>query len=170
MLIIRKYLAAFVVTVLLSTHAATPALAFRVPKLTPAKVAAFDMQVSIKLTRLHLTVSRAEASKALTSPYKDMYDAQALTFLTVYAKGWPMKQWYCLNHLWSSESGFNPLAHNKSSGAYGIAQFMPQTWGNYKLAKTSVPSLQIQYGLHYIDKRYGSACNAWNFWQKHYWY
>jgi len=74
------------------------------------------------------------------------------------------------------ESHFNPKAKNKSSGAYGIAQFMPSTWGNYKVTKTDEAKLQIKYGLRYILKRYGDendpngACNAWKFWQENKWY
>ena len=56
------------------------------------------------------------------------------------------------------------------SGAYGIAQFLPTTWGNYKVVKTSETKLQIKYGLRYIHKRYGSACGAKAFWVKHGWY
>jgi len=78
--------------------------------------------------------------------------------------------------LWNSESHFNPKALNMSSHAFGIAQFLPSTWGNYKVTQTASAKLQIKYGLRYITKRYGStddphgACNAWKFHQKTGWY
>lgn len=84
--------------------------------------------------------------------------------------GHNVSQWRCLEMLWTKESHFNPKARNKRSGAYGIAQFMPQTWGNYGVKKTSDPKLQIKYGLRYIEKRYGRPCEAWRHWKKHHWY
>jgi membrane-bound lytic murein transglycosylase MltF len=85
---------------------------------------------------------------------------------------WESKRQYaCLVELWNRESHWNPKAHNKSSGAFGIAQFMPTTWANYHLPYKPVSaSVQITGGLRYITKRYGSPCAAWAFWQKHYWY
>jgi len=173
MLNIRKISAALVVATVLSAHGAGTALALTS---TPGTASGADLTVSVSLTHLTLTVNHKEAAAALKSPYTSMYDAQALAFLTVYAKGWNMKQWTCLNNLWNSESHFNPKALNHGSAAYGIAQFLPSTWGNYKVSKTTVPSLQIKYGLHYVATRYGNkydttgACNAWNFHQRNGWY
>ena len=78
------------------------------------------------------------------------------------------RQWFCLEKLWAKESHFNPKAHNKRSGAYGIAQFTPQTWGSRR--RTSDPQTQIRYGLRYIEKRYGSPCAAWNHHRRYGWY
>jgi len=80
-------------------------------------------------------------------------------------------QFACLNKLWTQESHWNPKALNKSSGAFGIAQFMPTTWGNYKFEyKPKSPIKQINYGLHYISKRYGSPCSAWSHEKRFGWY
>lgn len=68
------------------------------------------------------------------------------------------RQWKCLEYIWDKESKFNPKARNKKSGAYGIAQFMPKTWGSRK--KTSDPAKQIEYGIKYIKLRYGTPCHA----------
>lgn len=32
------------------------------------------------------------------------------------------------------------------------------------------PLTQIRWGLSYFDGRYGSPCNAWNFWQANNWF
>lgn len=63
------------------------------------------------------------------------------------------------------ESGFNPKALNKSSGACGIFQSLPCT----KMLSTSLQD-QVQWGFNYIKVRYGTPNNAWAFWQTHGWY
>ncbi|GGV78398.1 hypothetical protein GCM10010294_47250 [Streptomyces griseoloalbus] len=32
------------------------------------------------------------------------------------------------------------------------------------------PATQIEWGLDYMKDRYGSACDAWSFWQSNGWY
>ena len=80
------------------------------------------------------------------------------------------KEFSCLDHLVKLESHWNAKAKNPSSHAFGIFQFLPSTWGNYNLRKTSNPFKQIKYGLHYIKVRYGSTCNALKFHLNHGWY
>ena len=82
-------------------------------------------------------------------------------------------QFSCLDALWQHESDWDPSAENPSSGAYGIAQALPAA----KMASVghdwkSNPITQVRWGLGYIATRYGSACNAWSFWLRHYphWY
>lgn len=82
-------------------------------------------------------------------------------------------QFDCLDALWQHESDWDPSAENPSSGAYGIAQALPAG----KMASVgadwmSNPITQVTWGLQYIESRYGSACNAWAFWLRHYphWY
>lgn len=129
-----------------------------------------EKSITVSLTYMSVTTTKSQAKKYLVSDSSKYFDAEALAFLTVYAKGWNMSEWKCLRQLWQHESHFNPKAKNMHSGAYGIAQFLPSTWGNYKVTKTPLAKLQIKYGLHYIEKRYGSACDAWSFWQKNNWY
>jgi SLT domain-containing protein len=76
----------------------------------------------------------------------------------------------CLNQLWQRESGWNPKAQNPTSTAYGIAQFLNSTWAGTGIAKTSDPYRQVDAGLIYIKKRYGTPCQAWSFWQANKWY
>jgi soluble lytic murein transglycosylase-like protein len=68
------------------------------------------------------------------------------------------------------ESSWNPNADNPTSTAYGIPQFLDSTWAGTGYAKTSDPYTQIDAGLVYIAKSYGTPCGAWSFWQAHNWY
>jgi hypothetical protein len=91
--------------------------------------------------------------------------------------GWTGAQWKALETLWTGESGWNPKAKNKSSGAYGIPQALPHT----KMPKAAWPesaggksdaATQIQWGLSYIKQRYGTPQMALAFWQRQHphWY
>jgi hypothetical protein len=85
--------------------------------------------------------------------------------------GFSLDQMSCLDNLWTRESGWNHLAENPSSGAYGIPQSLP---GN-KMAEygddwRTNPVTQIQWGLSYIENRYGTPCSAWSFFQANNWY
>jgi TP901 family phage tail tape measure protein len=81
------------------------------------------------------------------------------------AKGWSADQWAALRALWMGESGWNPKALNKSSGAFGIPQALPAK----KMASAGAdwqtnPATQIKWGLDYIKSRYGSPGAAYSAW------
>lgn len=169
---LKKVFAGGMVAFMLLSNLITPAYALTavVDPVVTEKV------IAVSLTHMKVRTTKSQAEKALASPSVKYFDAEALAFLTVYTKDWSIAEWQCLRNIWMKESHFNPKAENKSSGAYGIAQFMPSTWGNYKVEKTASAQLQIKYGLRYIEKRYGDtnepngACNAWRFWQEKGWY
>jgi len=71
--------------------------------------------------------------------------------------GWGQNQLSSLISLWNQESGWNPNAVNKSSGAYGI----PQALGHGHPYNLGDFVAQIQWGLNYIKGRYGSPIAAW---------
>jgi hypothetical protein len=79
------------------------------------------------------------------------------------ALGWAKTQLASLIALWNGESGWNPRALNKSSGAYGIPQALPASkmdaYGN-----RNDPTVQIRWGLDYIRSRYGNPANAYRTW------
>jgi len=110
---------------------------------------------------------------SVATPLTLSVEQRAQVFPKQYAAALVMTQWKskreynCLEQLWERESHWNPKAHNKSSGAFGIAQFLPRTWGNYKYPyKPKAATIQITAGLRYITKRYDTPCKAWEFWQK----
>lgn len=80
--------------------------------------------------------------------------------------GWTIDQIKPLISLWQQESGWNPDAVNKSSGAYGIPQSLghghPYNLGDY--------ASQIRWGENYINQRYGSPAAAWAHEVAHNWY
>ncbi len=85
--------------------------------------------------------------------------------------GWPSSQFSCLDNLWQRESGWNPLAVNTSSGAYGIPQALPGS----KMASAGADwatdaTTQIRWGLGYIKATYGSPCAAWGHETAYGWY
>ncbi|WP_433547880.1 transglycosylase SLT domain-containing protein [Streptomyces sp. CA-294286] len=88
------------------------------------------------------------------------------------AKGMmPAAQYQCFSKIVSHESGWNHRATNASSGAYGLVQALPAS----KMSSAGSdwkdnPQTQIEWGLDYMNSRYGSPCDAWDFWQTHRWY
>lgn len=85
-------------------------------------------------------------------------------------RGWTGAEWEALDGLWRRESDWNPNAQNPTSTAYGIPQFLDDTWPSYGIAKTSDAGRQIEAGLRYIERRYGKPSKALAFWLRHNWY
>ncbi|MBB1046465.1 phage tail tape measure protein [Dietzia cercidiphylli] len=83
--------------------------------------------------------------------------------------GWTGGEWAALKELWTRESGWNNNAQNPTSTAYGIAQFLDSTWAPYG-PKTSDPAKQIEYGIRYIQQRYGTPSAAVAFHDANNWY
>lgn len=79
----------------------------------------------------------------------------------------------CAAELITHESNWDVHATNRQSGAYGLPQALPAS----KLAAAGPdwrdnPRTQLTWMRTYIHNRYGTACNAWAFWQRHnpHWY
>jgi hypothetical protein len=82
-------------------------------------------------------------------------------------------EWSAFNSLVMSESGWNPLISNPSSGAYGIPQALP---GN-KMASAGAdwrtsPYTQLRWMMEYIrfNHNFHDPNSAWAFHQAHNWY
>ena len=85
--------------------------------------------------------------------------------------GYEPVQFTCLVRLWTRESGWNPLADNPTSTAYGIPQALPGS----KMASAGAdwrtnPKTQMAWGLGYIKARYGDPCHAWAHSEEDNWY
>lgn len=72
-------------------------------------------------------------------------------------------EWKKVDLIWTQESQWDWKAINEDSGAFGITQSMSP-------AVTFNPFVQIRLGLKYIDHRYASGFDAYNFKMKHGWY
>lgn len=79
------------------------------------------------------------------------------------AKGWNLDAW---RSLVSGESGGNVGIRNKSSGAFGLGQFLGATLTNYAKfgATSSSGDDQITAMAQYISDRYGNPTNAYRTW------
>ncbi len=118
--------------------------------------------------------ARERASRASRSSESTTFSGDARGIarqIALQRYGWGAGEFSCLDSLWVKESGWNHLASNPSSGAYGIPQALPGS----KMAEfgsdwRTNPATQIEWGLHYIDGRYGSPCSAWSSAQSKGWY
>ncbi|WP_337003131.1 MULTISPECIES: transglycosylase SLT domain-containing protein [unclassified Microbacterium] len=83
------------------------------------------------------------------------------------AAGIAESDWQFVNYIVSRESGWNPNATNRSSGACGLVQALPcsKVPGNgYN------PVDNLRWGTGYATGRYGSWEGAYNFWTKNHWW
>lgn len=111
------------------------------------------------------SIQVTEAMKVKTLPPKE-YAAYKST--KVYK--WGTAQQKCLRALWGKESAWNYQAKSPTKD-YGI----PQRHMSHNTAAEIKdflrhPHPQIDWGLRYIENRYGSPCVAWNFHLKNNYY
>lgn len=76
-----------------------------------------------------------------------------------------------VEYIVQKESGWNPLAVNRSSGATGLCQSLPAskmaTAGSDYLTN---PITQLRWCDGYAKGRYGGWWNAYNFWVSNHWW
>lgn len=77
----------------------------------------------------------------------------------------------CTENIAYKESGIHTHDPNPASDADGIPQANPAS----KMASAGPdwqnnPTTQVRWMYRYEDERYGSPCNAWDFWQGHSYY
>jgi hypothetical protein len=85
--------------------------------------------------------------------------------------GWTnKKEWKCLNWVWGKESAWNYKAVSPTKD-HGIPQRnMPNHTTAEKINFLKDPVKQIEWGLGYIEHRYGSPCKAKSFKERNGWY
>lgn len=83
------------------------------------------------------------------------------------ASGIPSSDWGYVDYIVGRESGWNPNAVNRSSGACGLGQQLP--CGKWAGAwNDPVAALRAMHG--YALGRYGSWAGAYAFWLNHNWW
>ena len=83
------------------------------------------------------------------------------------AAGIAQSDWQYVDYIVSRESGWNPNATNRSSGACGLVQALPcsKVPGNgYN------PVDNLRWATGYATGRYGSWSGAYNFWVNNHWW
>ncbi len=147
----------------------------RKPQVSRKGGARADVPDEVILRELARTAERIAANYKAprTPPPADIDPAtnRGLGYQLMVDFGFPADQWKYLDALWQRESGWNHLAKNPSSGAYGIPQSLPAT----KMAVIgpdwrSNPETQIRWGLAYIAARYGTPQGAWAHSERTGWY
>lgn len=126
------------------THRVRSDIAGRAGKAGLARKAILVLWAGL-LSNLALTALPANATIENKEAYK----------LYAYVKLINAKEFICLNALWTKESQWSSTAKNKKSSAYGIPQLLN--------LKEKDPYRQIDLGIAYTLKRYGTICNAWAF-------
>lgn len=132
-----------------------------------ARQQARQARIARKKAAARAKARAAETAAANVSP--GTLQAKARKWMIDY--GFPADQWNSLNLLVTRESGWNPLAQNASSGAYGLPQSLPGA----KMATVGIdwrtnPHTQMVWMFGYIKARYGNPDGAWAHSQSHGWY
>ncbi|WP_330332365.1 transglycosylase SLT domain-containing protein [Streptomyces sp. NBC_00536] len=113
--------------------------------------------------------SRSASRDASSFTPKSSYTISELK--SIAAQIVPSGQLQCFSNIVDAESTWNYLAVNDSSGAYGLVQALPGSKMNSVASDWRTnPATQIQWGLNYMNERYGSPCSAWSFHQANDWY
>ncbi|KPI25702.1 aggregation-promoting factor C-terminal-like domain-containing protein [Streptomyces sp. NPDC054950] len=144
-------------------QAAKDAVAKQKAALAKAKAAQEAKDKAAEAAKTKATTEVASTSSAGSFPQQASYtvaEVQAIARQMV-----PSGQFQCFSNIVDHESTWNYQAVNPSSGAYGLVQAYPGS----KMSSAGAdwrtnPATQIKWGLNYMNDRYGSPCDAWDYW------
>jgi hypothetical protein len=155
----------FLLVSIVDPYAATMANAATTARYGVAQEQQFEdfatAQISVQRGGYQVVSGKEAAIFVELADIPDAGSIKAYAFEASAKRGWGMDQYSCLVKLWNRESHWNPLALNRSSGAYGIPQALP----GIKMASAGEdwmtnPKTQIEWGLGYIAGRYNAPCGA----------
>lgn len=124
-----------------------------------------------ELDQLNCEINPASCPKASPKPRKWTFTNYAgKEHYSVVIDGLKARftNWEAVAELVARESGFNPVAQNPKSTAYGLGQFLDMHGVRTKCGADIDCQLDALKG--YIAKRYGTATKALAFWEAHSWY
>ncbi len=141
-------------------------------EIATADRSAFEVYVKPKPTPPPAPVEKAKTAKAAaaprsSTPAQPRYTGGGSKEEWMAAAGIASSDWPYVDYIVSKESGWNPNATNKSSGACGLVQALPcsKVPGNgYD------PVDNLRWGNGYAVGRYGSWAGAYNFWTRNHWW
>ncbi|MFF1440573.1 transglycosylase SLT domain-containing protein [Streptomyces sp. NPDC058295] len=144
-------------------QAAKDAVAKQKAALAKEKAAQEAKEKAAEAAETKATTEVASTSSAGSFPQQASYtvaEVQAIARQMV-----PSGQFQCFSNIVDHESTWNYQAVNPSSGAYGLVQAYPGS----KMSSAGAdwrtnPATQIKWGLNYMNDRYGSPCDAWDYW------
>jgi hypothetical protein len=156
----------------------------------PANQQASSSAASVTAYETSAIISQNTSATGSTAPAATASgSAQNTAQMLLGQFGWGVDQMAALIALWTRESGWNPLAKNASSGAFGIAQALGHgtpgsagtdsdeygaeyglTTAQAQAANSGSALYQILWGLGYIKSRYGSPDAAWAHEEAYGWY
>jgi hypothetical protein len=171
-----------------------PAISTPAPEPTPAATSSAETLV-IKLASAVPAPAVAEVRtvEIVAIPLPTIQDARDYLVARLGSRvdrHWGASQSQCAGLIFEYEARWDPHATNKSSGAYGLPQANPASklanWAEARArAKAAAgdpeaawlyrswrdnPVVQAEWGVDYMNTRYGSACAALAFRNVHGWY
>jgi len=109
----------------------------------------------------HITNGK-ESVKVIQLHTEPLSDVQYYAFAKV-IETFGENEWYYFEKIISKESNWIHTAQNPTSSANGLAQFLDSTWETVNCKKTIDPYKQIDCAILYIEGRYDTPRQAWQF-------
>lgn len=133
--------------------------------------ASFEVYVKPKPTPTPTVTAKPKAKGATASSggsgARPQYSGGGSKDEWMSAAGISQNDWAYVDYIVKRESGWNPNATNRSSGACGLVQALPcsKVPGNgYN------PVDNLRWATGYANARYGGWAGAYNFWIKNHWW
>jgi len=126
-----------------------------------------ELKLQVKLKKESKIAQAAEAALQAVTPKAQASSVTGTKADWMAQAGIPESEWVNVDSIVTRESGWNPNAVNKSSGACGLGQQLP--CGKWAGAwNDPVAALRAMTG--YVNSRYGGWSGAVAFWNSRHWY